>query len=74
MSETGLTLSMFVDSRNVHHGQLSCTWEPDQTFDCENCERTVCYCGGHTRRAPDATYWHRRWRSHIRCSRRLRRT
>ena len=46
--------SMGIDQRGTYHGQLrGCRWTFVQRFKCVNCERWVCYCGGHDSGTPE---------------------
>ena len=46
--ETDVMISgMYLDTNGISHGAFECDWGPDRTFVCNNCGRTICYCGGH---------------------------
>jgi len=46
-------VTLMVDDREVHHGELNCQWNGRQKFKCQHCRRWVCYCGGHDNSTPD---------------------
>lgn len=45
--------SMYLDPRGVYHGEARCQWNGRQKFKCHNCERWICYCGGHDNSTTD---------------------